>query len=175
MIINTKGMQVNEEIRDPQIRLVDDDGSQLGIMASKDAQKIALSKNLDLVKIAPMATPPVCKIMDYSKYIFEQNKKEKEARKNQKIVLLKVVKLNLNIETNDMNTKLNHTIKFLKNGDKVKVALWFKSREIQHPNLGVELMGRFLAGCEEYCVIEKPAKLEGRTMVMILAPKVVKP
>ena len=164
-------MQVNEEIRDAQIRLVGNDGEQLGIMSSKDAQKLAAQQGLDLVKIAPAAVPPVCKLMDYSKYCFEQAKREKEARKNQKTANVKEVQLSLAIETHDFNTKLNHGIRFLTSGDKVKVALRFKSREIQHPEMGTALMERFSDGCKEVGVIEKPAKLDGRNMIMVLAPK----
>ncbi len=166
-----KSLQLNEEIRDPQVRLVDSDGSQLGLMSAKDAQKLAFSKDLDLVKIAPQATPPVCKIMDYSKYCFEQSKREKEARKNQKVVAIKEVQLSVRIETHDFNTKLNHALRFLKGGDKVKVALRFRYREILHPELGTELMQRFADACKDAGVIEKPAKLEGRNMIMVLAPR----
>lgn len=175
MSINVKSMQVNEEIRDPQIRLVGEDGAQLGLYTAKDAQKLAIQQGLDLVKIAPSATPPVCKLMDYSKYCFEQSKKEKELRKNQKIVSVKEVQLTLKIEDHDLNTKLNHALRFLGGGDKVKVALRFKSREINHPEWGTEMMARFFDGCKEVSVIEKPAKLDGRNMIMILAPKAVKP
>ena len=167
-------MQVNEEIRDPQVRLVGDDGSQLGILSARDAQKLAIQKGFDLVKIAPSATPPVCKLMDYSKYCFEQSRKEKEIKKNQKVVAIKEVQLTLKIEDHDLNTKLNHALRFLSGGDKVKVALRFKSREINHPEWGTERMEKFFEGCKEVGVIEKPAKLDGRNMIMILAPKTAK-
>lgn len=169
--IKTKSVQLNESIRDPQVRLVGDDGSQLGIMSAKDAYKIALDKGYDLVKIAPQANPPVCKIMDYSKYCFEQVKREKEARKNQKIVVLKEVQLSVKIEDHDFNTKLNHALRFLKSGNKVKVTLRLKGRENQRPELGVALVQRFAEGAAEYGNVEKPAKLENRTIIMILAPK----
>lgn len=172
--ISTKKFQLNEEIRDPQVRLIDSDGSQLGIQSARDAQKIAYDKGLDLVKISPQADPPVCKIMDYSKYCFEQSKREKEARKNQKIVSIKEVQLSVRIEKHDMETKQNHARRFLSGGDKVKVSLRFRSREIQHPELGQEVMERFAQACMEVGVVEKPAKLEGRNMIMILAPKPVK-
>ena len=172
--INAKGMQVNEDIRDAQVRLVDEDGSQLGMYSSKDAQKLAFSKNLDLVKIAPMANPPVCKLMDYNKYCFEQVKREKEAKRNQKVVVVKEVQLSIRIEENDFKTKLNHAIKFLKNGDKVKVVLRFRGREVTRPELGLDLMAKFLENCNEYAVVEKPAKLDGRNIIMVLAPKVAK-
>lgn len=172
--ISTKKFQLNEEIRDPQVRLIDSDGSQLGILSAKDAQQKAYDRGLDLVKISPQADPPVCKIMDYSKYCFEQSKREKEARKNQKIVSIKEVQLSVRIEKHDMETKQNHARRFLGNGDKVKVALRFRSREIQHPELGQEVMDRFAEACSEFGIVEKPAKLEGRNMIMILAPKPAK-
>lgn len=172
--INVKGMQVNEDIRDSQLRLVDADGSQLGFFSAKDAQKLAISKGLDLVKIAPQAAPPVCKIMDYSKYCFEQIKKEKEAKKNQKIVVVKEVQLSVKIEDHDLETKLNHALKFLNNGDKVKVALRFRGREIYRPELAQDLMNRFAERCSELGSIEKVPKIDGRNMIMVLAPKNVK-
>ncbi len=167
-------MQVNEEIRDAQVRLVNSDGSQLGIVSAKEAQKMAINKGLDLVKIAPQATPPVCKLMDYSKYCFEQTKREKEAKKNQHVVDIKEVQLSVKIEEHDFNTKLNHGKRFLGGGDKVKVSMRFRSREILHPEFGVELMEKFAAGCAEVGVIEKPPKLDGRNMLMVLAPKPTK-
>lgn len=176
-VINAKGtkaLQVNESIRDEQIRLIGDGGEQLGLYSAKEAQAIANEKGLDLVKIAPHAQPPVCKIMDYSKYYFEQVKREKEARKNQRTIALKEVQLTVRTEDHDFNTKLNHALRFLKSGNKVKVALRFKSREIQHPELGAAIMERFAAGVEELGIVEKPAKLEGRLMIMILAPKPAK-
>ncbi len=154
--------------------MIDSDGSQLGIKSARDAQKIAYDKGMDLVKISPQAVPPVCKVMDYSKYCFEQAKREKEARKNQKIVSIKEVQLSVRIEQHDMETKKNHALRFLKGGDKVKVALRFRAREIQHPELGKEVMDRFAEACSELGVVEKPAKLEGRNMIMILAPKPAK-
>ena len=172
--ISTKKFQLNEEIRDAQVRLIDSDGSQLGIQSARDAQKIAYDKGLDLVKISPQADPPVCKIMDYSKYCFEQAKREKEARKNQKVVSIKEVQLSVRIEKHDMETKQNHARRFLGGGDKVKVSLRFRSREIQHPELGQEVMDSFAEACSDFCVVEKPAKLEGRNMIMILAPKPAK-
>ena len=167
-------MQINEEIRDAQIRLVSESGEQLGIISSREAQQMAADQGLDLVKIAPQATPPVCKIMDYNKYYFEQMKREKEARKKQKVIVLKEVQLTVNIEDNDLRTKINHALRFLKDGNKVKVALRFRSREVNSPELGTNLMTRFANGVSELGVIEKPAKLDGRMMIMILAPKVAK-
>ena len=163
--------QINEEIRDKELRVIGPDGQQLGIMSAKDALDIAEQKNLDLVKIAPQATPPVCKIMDFSKYRFEQSKREKEARKNQHIVDIKEVRLSLNIDTHDFNTKLNNALKFIKHGDKVKVSIRFRGREMGHSEIGLENMKRFAEACSEVAVIEKPAKLEGRNMLMFLAPK----
>ncbi len=167
-------MQLNEDIRDPQVRLIGADGAQLGIYSSKDALEMANGKGLDLVKIAPMATPPVCKIMDYSKYCFEQAKREKEAKKNQKVISVKEIQLSIRIETNDFNTKLNHALRFLKGGDKVKVSLRFRGREITRPELGLEMMQRFADGCKELANIEKPAKVDGRNIIMVLAPKTAK-
>ena len=163
--------QINEEIRDKELRVIGPDGQQLGIMSSRDALNIAEQKNLDLVKIAPQATPPVCKIMDYGKYRFEQAKREKEARKNQHIVDIKEVRLSLNIDTHDFNTKLNNALKFIKHGDKVKVSIRFRGREMGHPEIGLETMKRFAEACSEAAVVEKQAKLEGRNMLMFLAPK----
>ena len=167
-------MQLNEDIRDPQVRLIGADGAQLGIYSSKDALEMANGKGLDLVKIAPMAIPPVCKIMDYSKYCFEQAKREKEAKKNQKVISVKEIQLSIRIETNDFNTKLNHALRFLKGGDKVKVSLRFRGREITRPELGLEMMQRFAEGCKELANIEKPAKVDGRNIIMVLAPKTAK-
>lgn len=163
-------MQINEEIRDKEIRVITDDGEQLGIMSSKDALKKAEEKNLDLVKIAPNGTPPVCKIMDYGKFRFEQSKREKEAKKNQHIVDLKEIRLSLNIDTHDFETKVSHALKFLKAGNKVKVSIRFRGREMAHPHLGDVSMKKFAEACSEFSTVEKPAKLEGRQMLMFLAP-----
>lgn len=171
MIIAIKEQQINEEIRDKEIRVIDSDGSQLGIMSASEALSKASEKNLDLVKIAPQAVPPVCKIMDYGKYRFEQQKREKEARKNQHVVDIKEIRLTLNIDTHDFQTKLNHALKFLKSGDKVKASIRFKGRELGHPEHGTEIMRRFAEACSEVANVEKPAKLEGRQMLMFLAPK----
>ena len=150
------------------------DGSQLGVMSSKDALSKAVESDLDLVLIAPQATPPVCKIMDYGKYCFEQAKREKEAKKNQKVVDTKEIRLGLSIDTHDFETKGNHAIKFIKSGDKVKVSIRFRGRELGHPEIGTEIMKRFADYCSEVAVVEKPAKMEGRNMFMFLAPKPVK-
>lgn len=174
MNIATKEMQLNEEIRDKEVRVVTDGGEQLGIMSSADALKAAAQRNLDLVKIAPQAVPPVCRIMDYGKYRFEQQKREKEARKNQHVVEIKEVQLSLNIDTHDFETKANHAKRFLQGGNKVKVSIRFRGREMVHPERGTEIMERFAEVCAEFGTVEKAAKLEGRNMLMFLAAKPVK-
>ena len=163
-------MQINEQIRDREVRVVSDSGEQLGIMSSRDARRLAEEKNLDLVKIAPMAKPPVCKVMDYGKYRFEQAKREKEARKNQKTVEIKEIRLSLNIDTHDFETKARHAEKFLKAGNKVKVSIRFRGREMAHTNLGLDSMAKFAEACKDFSSIEKPAKLEGRQLLLFLAP-----
>lgn len=169
--ISTKDLLINEEIRDKEVRLVDLDGAQLGIVSLADAQRIALEKNLDLVKIAPQAVPPVCKIMDYGKFKFEQAKREKEAKKNQKVIEIKEIRLSLNIDTHDFETKANRAIKFLEGGDKVKVSLRFRGREMAHPELGDNIMQRFIDYVAEYGNVEKQPKMEGRSMVMFISSK----
>ena len=164
-------MAINEEIRDKEVRVIGVDGEQLGIMSAAAAQKLAIEKNLDLVKIAPQAAPPVCRIMDYGKYRFEQAKREKEAKKNQKVMDIKEVRLSLNIDVNDFNTKLNHAVKFLNSGNKVKVAVRFRGREMAHAHLGDDLMKRFADACAEFGNVEKMPKLEGRSMIMFISPK----
>ena len=171
LTISKQELQINEEIRDKEVLLIDVDGTKLGVISARDAQKMAYEKDLDLVKIAPMAKPPVCRILDYGKFCFEQAKKEKEARKNQRVVDIKEVRLSLNIDTHDFNTKLNNALKFIKHGDKVKVSIRFRGREMGHPEIGLETMKRFADACSETAVVEKPAKLEGRNMLMFLAPK----
>jgi len=161
---------LNEQIRDREIRLIGAEGEQLGIMSSRDAMNLAAEKNLDLVKIAPTAAPPVCRIMDYGKYRFEQQKKEKEAKKNQRVVDIKEIRLSLNIDTNDFNTKAGHAQRFLKDGDKVKVSIRFRGREMAHTNLGLGVMRRFAELLEEFAAIEKQPRLEGRSMQMYLVP-----
>ncbi len=169
--ISSKEILINESIRAKEVRVIDTDGSQLGILPLKDALSAAAEKNLDLVNISPNAVPPVCKIMDFGKYRFEQAKREKEARKNQKVVEVKEVRLGLSIDTHDFETKGKNAIKFLKSGDKVKVSIRFRGREFGHPEIGLEIMSRFADFCSEYASVEKPAKMEGRNMLMFLAPK----
>ena len=168
-----KDLLINEEIRDKEVRLVGSDGEQLGIVSISVAQNMAIEKNMDLVKIAPQAVPPVCKIMDYGKFKFEQAKREKEAKKNQQVIEIKEVRLSLNIDTNDFNTKVNRAIKFLEAGDKVKAALRFRGREMAHPELGVNIMQRFTDAVAAVGVVEKQPKMEGRSMVMFVSPKPV--
>ncbi len=162
---------INEEIRDKEVRLIGPEGEQLGVVSATEAQKIADEKNLDLVKIAPQAKPPVCKIMDYGKHKFELAKREKENRKNQKVSNVKEVRLTPGIDTHDFETKLNQAIKFLKAGDKVKVSVRFRGREIAHSALGKDLLIRFRDGVSEVGISDKDIKLEGRNMAMVLSPK----
>lgn len=156
--------------------MVGENGEALGIMSGKDAQAIADKADLDLVLIAPQGTPPVCRIMDYGKYRFEQSKREKDQRKNQQLTQLKEVRLSLNIDTNDFNTKVGHAVKFLKAGDKVKVTIRFKGREVTHLDLGKKLMEKFKEACSEAGVSDdKPSKLEGKFYAAIIIPKTEKP
>lgn len=164
-------LMVNEGIRDKEVRLIDTDGAMLGIMSAKEAQKIANSKNLDLVKVAPKANPPVCRIMDYGKYLFEQSKREKEAKKNQKVISVKEVWLKPTIEEHDFNFKARNACKFLKEGDKVKVGVRFRGREMHYTSLGQEVLDKFAEFTKEVGTVEKKPKLEGRNMIMILNPK----
>lgn len=162
---------INEEIKDKEIRLIGPDGAQLGVVSAKEALKMADEHNLDLVKIAPQAKPPVCKIMDYGKHKFELAKREKEAKKNQKVINIKEVRLSPNIDEHDFNTKVNQAIKFLKSGDKVKVSVRFRGREIAHTAMGKDLLLRFQDVVEEFGAVEKGIKLEGRSMAMFISPK----
>ena len=171
LTIAKQELLINDEIREKEVRVIDSDGAQLGIISLKDALAIAAEKNLDLVEIAPTANPHVCRIMDYGKYKFEQMKREKEAKKNQKVIEVKEIRLSLNIDTNDFNTKLNHAIKFLKDGNKVKVSVRFRGREMAHPELGTEMVQKFAEGVAEFGSVDKMPKLEGRSMVMIISSK----
>ena len=171
LIIATKELQINEQIRDAEVRVIGVNGEQVGIMSSREAQHLADDAGLDLVKISPNAQPPVCRIMDYGKYRFEQAKREKEARKNQRVVETKEIRLGLKTDVADFNTKQRQAAKFLEGGDKVKVSIRFRGREMGHPEIGLDAMNRFAEACAEIAVVEKPAKLEGRNMLMFLVPK----
>ena len=162
---------INEQIRDKEVRLIGSDGEQLGIMSAKEAMFKAQEAGLDLVKIAPQAKPPVCKIIDYGKYKYEQTRKEKEAKKKQKTVEVKEVRLSPNIDTNDLNTKVNAARKFLSKGDRVKVTLRFRGREMAHVQSSKHILDDFAALLEDVAVVEKPAKMEGRSMSMVLTEK----
>jgi len=162
---------INEQIRDREIRLVGADGAQLGIMSSRDAQQIADEKRLDLVKISPTAKPPVCKIMDYSKFRFEQSKKEKEARKKQRTITVKEIRLSPNIDKHDIDTKMKKATEFLKDGDKVKISIRFRGRELGRTEIAHVILGDLANRLSEYGNVEKPAKMEGRSMAMFMAPK----
>lgn len=174
LTIAKQELLINDEIREKEVRVIDSDGAQLGILSIKDALAIAAEKNLDLVEIAPTANPHVCRIMDYGKYKFEQVKREKEAKKNQKVIEVKEIRLSLNIDTNDFNTKLKQATKFLKDGNKVKVSVRFRGREMAHPELGTEMVQRFADGIAEFGSVDKMPKLEGRSMVMIISSKSTK-
>lgn len=162
---------INDEIRDKEVRLIDPDGNQLGVVPLAKALEIADQKELDLVKIAPQAKPPVCKIMDYGKYRFETLKHEKEARKNQKIVEMKEVRLSATIDTHDLEVKAKHCNRFLKDGDKVKVSIRFRGRQATHSEIGLEVMNTFFTMVQENGTIDRPARQEGRNMFMILSPR----
>lgn len=174
MLIINKKNQINEEIRDKEVRLIDSDGSQLGIVDIEEALRLSVEKGLDLVNIAPKAEPPVCKIMDYGKYRYDLQRKEKDARKKQKTIQLKEIRLSTFIEEHDLMVKANHAIKFLNGGDKVKVSLRFRGRERDHVDVGRKVMDRFAEVIEEAGVVERVPLLEGRSLIMILAPKVNK-
>lgn len=163
--------QLNEEIRDKELRVIGADGAQLGIMSAAQALALAEEQEMDLVKISPNAVPPVCKIMDYSKFCFDQKKREKEAKKNQKVVEIKEIRMSPSIDTNDLNTKVKNAQKFLKDGNRVKVSVRFRGREMAHTNLGEKLLMDFAQACSELATMEKNPKLEGRFMAMFLAPK----
>ena len=167
---NSKELEINERIRDKEIRLIGADGAQMGIMSPRDALRMAMDQDLDLVKVAPQAKPPVCKILDYGKYRFEMQKREKEAKKNQKVVEIKEIRLSLNIDTNDFNTKVTQSAKFLAAGHKVKASIRFRGREMAHSALGADVLKRFAAALPQ-ASMDKPPVLEGRTMSILLTPK----
>ena len=163
--------QLNEEIRDKEVRLIGADGAQLGIVSSAEANRMAEEQGMDLVKISPNAVPPVCKIMDYSKFCYDQKKREKDAKKNQKVVEIKEIRMSPSIDTNDLNTKVKAAQKFLADGNRVKVSVRFRGREMAHTNLGEKLLMDFASACAEVANMEKNPKLEGRFMAMFLTPK----
>lgn len=164
-------LMINGQIRDKEVRVIGQDGEQLGIMSSKEAMKLALEAELDLVKIAPKAQPPVCKIIDYGKYRYEAARKEKEAKKKQKTVEIKEVRLSPNIDTNDLNTKMNNAKKFIGKGNKVKVTLRFRGREMAHVQQSKHILDDFAEALSDIASVEKPAKMEGRSMSMVLTEK----
>ena len=162
---------INEEIRDPEVRLIDENGGQMGIVEIRKAQALADERSLDLVKIAPTSTPPVCKLMDYGKYRFEMTKREKEQKKNQKVIELKEIRLSATIDLHDMEVKAKACKKFLGDGNKVKVSIRFRGRQITHGDIGLDVMNQFFAMVDENAAMERTPKMEGRNMFMVLAPK----
>ena len=164
-------LMINGQIRDKEVRLIANDGEQLGVMSAREAQKLADEAGLDLVKISPKAKPPVCKIIDYGKYKYEQTRKEKLAKKKQKVIDVKEVRMSQNIDTNDLNTKINHAKKFLAKGARVKVTLRFRGRELAHVNASKYILDDFAKALEDVATIDKKPKFEGRSMTMFLAPK----
>ena len=164
-------LMINGQIRDKEVRLIANDGEQLGVMSAREAQKLADEAGLDLVKISPKAKPPVCKIIDYGKYKYEQTRKEKLAKKKQKVIDVKEVRMSPNIDTNDLNTKINHAKKFLAKGARVKVTLRFRGRELAQVNASKYILDDFAKALEDVATIDKKTKFEGRSMTMFLAPK----
>lgn len=167
----SKDLRVNDQIRAREVRVVDPEGEQVGVMSIRDAQDLAYDKGLDLVEVAPQAKPPVCRVMDYGKYKYEQSKKAKEAKKNQNIVSIKEVQLGLKIEDHDFFVKVKRAREFLENKDKVKVRVKFRGREITHKELGVQLLDRFIKETEDLGKVESKPKMEGRNMILILGPR----
>lgn len=172
--ISSTAHQINDEITDKEVRLIGDDGAQLGIMSAAAALEIATERDLDLVKISPNSVPPVCKIMDYGKYRFEQSKRDKETKKNQKVIEVKEIRMSPGIGLNDFNTKLKNGQKFLTDGDRLKVTIRFRGREMTHTEIGEELLNKFAEQCADIAVVNKAPKLDGRNMTMFLSPKTVK-
>jgi len=172
--ISNVNYQINEDIADPEVRLIDEDGTQLGIMPLAEAMKIAVEKEVDLVKIAPTSKPPVCKIMDYGKYRYEQAKREKEVRRNQHVVEIKEIRMSPSIGVNDFNTKLKNGLKFLQDGDRLKITVRFRGREMAHTDIGEKLLVKFAEECAEFGNVDKNPKLDGRHMSMFLTPKQTK-
>jgi translation initiation factor IF-3 len=166
-----KEVGINWDIKAPEVRVIDSDGKQVGILSLKSAMKIAEEKGLDLVEVAPNSQPPVCRIMNYGKYKYQQSKRVQEARKHQTVILVKEVKVRPRTEDHDFQFKLRHVKRFLEEGNKVKISMLFRGREIAHPEFGKEMLNRFIEGVKDLMVIEQAPRLEGRNMVMILAPK----
>ena len=164
-------LQINEEIREREVRVVNEQGEQLGVMSTQEALKLAEEQQLDLVNIAPMAKPPVCKLMDYGKYRFEQSKREKEIKKNQKVIETKEVRLSATIEDHDIDVRYRQAAKFLQDGNKVKVSIRFRGRQLAHSEIGTDVMQDFAERIKEYGVVEKKPMIEGRNMTMMLAPR----
>ena len=171
MTISKQVHELNEDINDKEIRLIGPTGEQLGLMAPAQALRIAEEQNLDLVKISPQAKPPVCKLMNYGKFRFEQSKREKEARKNQHVVEIKEIRMSPGIDIGDFNTKLRNALKFIAEGNRVKVSVRFRGREMAHTDIGRELLNRFAGECAGAANLDRPAKLEGRMMSIFLSPK----
>ena len=171
MTISKQVHELNEEITDKEIRLIGSEGEQLGIMSSDEALKIADEQGLDLVKISPQATPPVCKLMNYGKFRFEQSKREKEAKKNQHVVEIKEIRMSPGIDVGDFNTKLKNAQKFIADGNRVKVSVRFRGREMAHTDIGKDLLDKFAEECSGVANLDKNAKLEGRMMSIFLSPK----
>lgn len=170
-ISKDKEIQVNHDIRDREVRVIAPDGKQLGVMSTKDALRYAQEAQLDLVKISPNAKPPVCKIMDFGKYKYEQSKRDKEARKKQKIINIKEIRMNPTIDEHDFQVRLKNAIKFLQDGDKVKVSIKFRGRQMTHTKLGEEVLNKFVEGVKGFGFAEKDPKMEGRNMVVVISPK----
>lgn len=167
----SKGFSINEGIREKEVRLIASDGEQLGVVKSHEARRLAEESDLDLVMISPNAKPPVCKIMDYGKFVYEQAKKEKEAKKKQKVITVKEIRVSLTIEEHDIAIKAKNARKFLLDGDKVKITVRFRGREMELGHMGQRILDNFAAKLEDVCLIEKKAKREGRNMTMVLGPK----
>ena len=172
--ISRDSLRINEEIRIREVRVTDENGEQLGIMQTRDALKLAEERHLDLVEVAPKARPPVCKIMDFGKYRYEQQKRDKEARKKQKVVTIKEVKLRPNIEQHDFEVKLKNAQRFIEEGNKVKVTIMFRGRELSHPEIGSKILDDIAKALSDNVSVERSAKLEGKNMTMILSPKAQK-
>ena len=170
-VLGINDLMINEEIRDREVRVVDQNGEQLGVMSSREALALAEERQLDLVKIAPQARPPVCKLMDYGKYRFEQSKKEREFRKNQKVITVKEVRLSATIEDHDVDVKYKNAVKFLKDGNKVKVTIRFRGRQITHSEIGRQVMNEFADRIKEYGTVDKAPVIEGRNMSMFISPR----